>query len=162
MLKKLVILVIVIGVAAWAITRPLTIDPFDIPDLTADTVNGDSRLPAPVEPRACQHNGEDLPAETLVYLLGSRYSGAGPARRLETVRRALQAAAADDGGWVLDGTKLFVPYASVADRILVVARTAGARGDAERAQTFYEREGYAEDGMRYRKALGPSSSGPVS
>jgi mono/diheme cytochrome c family protein len=40
-LKKLVILAIVIGVAAWAITRPLTIDPFDIPDLTADIVNGE-------------------------------------------------------------------------------------------------------------------------
>lgn len=44
---------------------------------------------------------------------------------------ALRAAAGDGGGWVLDGTKLFVPYASVADRILVVARTAGAPGDTE-------------------------------
>ena len=31
------------------------------------------------------------------------------------------------------------------------------RGDAERAQTFYDREGYVEDGLRYRKPLGPAS-----
>ncbi|MBW1684396.1 MAG: acyl-CoA/acyl-ACP dehydrogenase [Deltaproteobacteria bacterium] len=34
-----------------------------------------------------------------------------------------------DGGYVITGTKLFVPYAKVADQILVVARTEGAPGD---------------------------------
>jgi alkylation response protein AidB-like acyl-CoA dehydrogenase len=34
-----------------------------------------------------------------------------------------------DGGYVIRGTKLFVPYATVADEILVVARTAGKAGD---------------------------------
>jgi len=34
-----------------------------------------------------------------------------------------------DGGFVIDGTKLFVPYATVADEILVLARTAGQVGD---------------------------------
>ncbi len=36
----------------------------------------------------------------------------------------------DGGQWVLRGTKLFVPYAAVADRILVVARSSGVPGDA--------------------------------
>jgi len=34
-----------------------------------------------------------------------------------------------DGGFVIDGTKLFVPYASVADEMLVLARTEGQAGD---------------------------------
>jgi 3-oxocholest-4-en-26-oyl-CoA dehydrogenase beta subunit len=34
-----------------------------------------------------------------------------------------------DGGYVIRGTKLFVPYATIADEILVVARTAGKAGD---------------------------------
>ncbi len=34
-----------------------------------------------------------------------------------------------DGGFVIRGTKLFVPYATVADEILVVVRTAGKAGD---------------------------------
>ncbi len=44
---------------------------------------------------------------------------------------AVKAVAGDGGGYVLDGTKIFVPYATVADRILVVARTSGRPGDAE-------------------------------
>ena len=34
-----------------------------------------------------------------------------------------------DGGYVIQGTKLFVPYATVAGELLVVARTAGQPGD---------------------------------
>jgi 3-oxocholest-4-en-26-oyl-CoA dehydrogenase beta subunit len=34
-----------------------------------------------------------------------------------------------DGGYVIRGTKLFVPYATIADELLVVARTAGKAGD---------------------------------
>jgi alkylation response protein AidB-like acyl-CoA dehydrogenase len=34
-----------------------------------------------------------------------------------------------DGGYVITGTKLFVPYANVADQMLVVTRTGGAAGD---------------------------------
>lgn len=41
--------------------------------LTTDSVIRDSGLPDPVSPGARQHAVEDLPFETLVYLLGSRY-----------------------------------------------------------------------------------------
>ena len=41
--------------------------------LTANGVVRDSGLPDPAHPFAHQSNVEDLPAETLVYLLGSRY-----------------------------------------------------------------------------------------
>ena len=41
--------------------------------LAADGVVRDSGLPDPVFASAVQHSVEDLPAETLVYLLGSRY-----------------------------------------------------------------------------------------
>jgi transglutaminase-like putative cysteine protease len=41
--------------------------------LSADGVVRDSGLPDPVVTDAVQHNVQDLPAETLVYLLGSRY-----------------------------------------------------------------------------------------
>src|ERR1700761_3945158 len=41
--------------------------------LSADGVVRDSGLPDPAFPLATQHAVEDLPAETLVYLLGSRY-----------------------------------------------------------------------------------------
>jgi transglutaminase-like putative cysteine protease len=39
----------------------------------ADTVVADNGLPDAVDPLAVQHQVEDLPAETLVYLQGSRY-----------------------------------------------------------------------------------------
>ena len=41
--------------------------------LAADGVVRDSGQPDPVFASACQHTVEDLPADTLVYLLGSRY-----------------------------------------------------------------------------------------
>jgi transglutaminase-like putative cysteine protease len=41
--------------------------------LAADGMIRDSGLPDPIVPQAFQHAVEDLPAETLVYLLGSRY-----------------------------------------------------------------------------------------
>ena len=41
--------------------------------ISADTVINDDGLPDPQEPAARQHPVEALPAETLVYLLGSRY-----------------------------------------------------------------------------------------
>src|ERR1700744_4559503 len=41
--------------------------------LAADGVGRNSGLPDPVVTSAVQHAVEDLPAETLVYLLGSRY-----------------------------------------------------------------------------------------
>ena len=41
--------------------------------LTADAVVNDSGLPDKIEPFAEQHPPEDLPAETLLFLLGSRY-----------------------------------------------------------------------------------------
>ena len=44
--------------------------------------------------------------------------------------RFVSVAARPEGdGYVITGTKLFVPYATVADQILVVARTQGAPGD---------------------------------
>jgi len=44
--------------------------------------------------------------------------------------RFVSAAARPEGaGYAISGTKLFVPYANVADQILVVARTQGAPGD---------------------------------
>jgi transglutaminase-like putative cysteine protease len=41
--------------------------------ISTDTVIDDSGLPDPVVPAAPQHAVEELPGETLVYLLGSRY-----------------------------------------------------------------------------------------
>ncbi len=41
--------------------------------ITTDALINDSGLPDPVEPAASQYAVEDLPAETLVFLLGSRY-----------------------------------------------------------------------------------------
>jgi transglutaminase-like putative cysteine protease len=41
--------------------------------IRTDGLVNDSGLPEPVDPNAWQHAVEDLPAETLVYLLGSRY-----------------------------------------------------------------------------------------
>ena len=41
--------------------------------LAADGIVSDSGLPDIVVPTAIQHAVEDLPAETLVFLLGSRY-----------------------------------------------------------------------------------------
>jgi len=41
-----------------------------------------------------------------------------------------------DGGYVISGTKLFVPYASVADYLLVVARTEGVSGDEKGITLF--------------------------
>ena len=45
-------------------------------------------------------------------------------------------AAARDGGFVLNGTKLFVPDAHIADRLLIVARTS-SRGAPERGLTVF-------------------------
>lgn len=41
--------------------------------LSTDGIFRDSGLPDPTEPEAVQHAVEDLPSDTLVYLLGSRY-----------------------------------------------------------------------------------------
>jgi alkylation response protein AidB-like acyl-CoA dehydrogenase len=41
-----------------------------------------------------------------------------------------------DGRYVIQGTKLFVPYATVADEILVAARTAGEVGDDDGLSVF--------------------------
>jgi hypothetical protein len=41
--------------------------------LSADGLVRDSGLPDAIDPSAWRHAVEDLPAETLVYLLGSRY-----------------------------------------------------------------------------------------
>src|SRR5690606_31729710 len=41
--------------------------------LRTSTLVNDSGLPDPAVPAACQHPVQELPAETLVYLLGSRY-----------------------------------------------------------------------------------------
>ena len=41
--------------------------------ISTDALINDNGLPDPVEPYAMQHAVEDLPTETLVYLLGSRY-----------------------------------------------------------------------------------------
>ncbi len=45
-------------------------------------------------------------------------------------------AASKDGSYIINGTKLFVPYANVADHILVVARTGGNPGDEEGITVF--------------------------
>jgi len=45
-------------------------------------------------------------------------------------------AASKDGSHVISGTKLFVPYANVADQILVVARTGGNPGDDDGITVF--------------------------
>ena len=45
-------------------------------------------------------------------------------------------AASKDDGFILNGKKLFVPYANVADSILVVARTQGDPGDEEGITVF--------------------------
>jgi alkylation response protein AidB-like acyl-CoA dehydrogenase len=45
-------------------------------------------------------------------------------------------AEARDGGFVLSGTKVFVPYATVAEKILVAARTSGNPGDADGITLF--------------------------
>ena len=41
--------------------------------ISTDAVLNDSGLPDPIEPNAWQHQVQDLPNETLVFLLGSRY-----------------------------------------------------------------------------------------
>ena len=41
--------------------------------ISTDAVLNDSGLPDPIEPNAWQHPVQDLPDETLVFLLGSRY-----------------------------------------------------------------------------------------
>jgi transglutaminase-like putative cysteine protease len=41
--------------------------------ISTDAVINDSGLPDPIEPNAWQHQVQDLPNETLVFLLGSRY-----------------------------------------------------------------------------------------
>ncbi|NQT72807.1 MAG: acyl-CoA/acyl-ACP dehydrogenase [Chloroflexi bacterium] len=45
-------------------------------------------------------------------------------------------AISQNGGFILTGTKLFVPYASVADYILIVARTDGLPGDEKGITVF--------------------------
>jgi alkylation response protein AidB-like acyl-CoA dehydrogenase len=45
-------------------------------------------------------------------------------------------ATSKDDSFVINGTKLFVPYASVADYILVVARTEGSPGDEDGVTVF--------------------------
>lgn len=42
----------------------------------------------------------------------------------------------EGGGFIITGTKLFVPYAHIADYLLVVARTGGAVGDEEGITVF--------------------------
>ncbi len=54
--------------------------------LSADGVVRDSGLPDVVAPSASQHPVEDLPAETLIFLLGSRYC---ETQRLSDVARNL-------------------------------------------------------------------------
>jgi alkylation response protein AidB-like acyl-CoA dehydrogenase len=53
------------------------------------------------------------------------------------------AARAADGGYTLNGSKLFVPYAGVADEILVAARTAGRVGDEDGITLFRVDQGAA-------------------
>ncbi len=45
-------------------------------------------------------------------------------------------AESQDGGYVITGTKLFVPYAHIADYMLVVARTEGAPGEDKSLTVF--------------------------
>jgi len=45
-------------------------------------------------------------------------------------------ATSNNDGYVISGTKLFVPYAHVADYLLVVARTAGDPGDEQGISVF--------------------------
>jgi len=45
-------------------------------------------------------------------------------------------ATGSQGGYVINGTKLFVPYAHVADYLMVVARTGGEPGDEEGISVF--------------------------
>jgi len=49
--------------------------------LSADGTVRDSGLPDVIVPSAVQHAVEDLPPDTIVYLLGSRYCETGPAFR---------------------------------------------------------------------------------
>ena len=58
------------GFGNWC-TR-LVAPPGDI-RIATDTIINDSGLPDPTDAWAVQHAVEDLPAETLVFLLGSRY-----------------------------------------------------------------------------------------
>jgi alkylation response protein AidB-like acyl-CoA dehydrogenase len=51
--------------------------------------------------------------------------------------RSVHATATADGdGYVLNGTKMFVEFATAADKVLVVARTAGAQGDTNGLSMF--------------------------
>jgi len=51
--------------------------------------------------------------------------------------RSVHATAAPEGdGYVLNGTKMFVEFATAADKVLVVARTAGAQGDNDGLSMF--------------------------
>jgi alkylation response protein AidB-like acyl-CoA dehydrogenase len=45
-------------------------------------------------------------------------------------------AQARDGGYVITGTKLFVPYANIANYLLIVARTQGKAGDSDGLTVF--------------------------
>jgi len=52
--------------------------------------------------------------------------------------RSVHATATPDGdGYVLSGTKMFVEFATAADKVLVVARTAGAQGDTHGLSMFF-------------------------
>ncbi len=51
--------------------------------------------------------------------------------------RSVHATAAPDGdGYVLNGTKMFVEFATAADKVLVVARTGGEQGDTDGLSMF--------------------------
>ena len=68
-------------------------------------------------------------------------------------------AARRDGGWVIDGTKGVVPGAATADRIIVSARTSGARRDRDGIGLFVVDRG--REGVRrrdYRTADGLRAS----
>ncbi len=58
-----------------------------------------------------------------------------PEAHYDPTQLALRAVSGKDG-YVLDGTKAFVPYATMADLILVAGRTRGAPGDEEGVSLF--------------------------
>ncbi len=64
-------------------------------------------------------------------------------------------AAAKDGNYVINGTKLFVPYANVADQILVATRTAGNPGDEEGITVFMVDAKDSGINITYLKSVAP-------
>jgi hypothetical protein len=103
--------------------------------LSADGVVRDSGLPDVVAPSAYQHRVEELPADTLIFLLGSRYCETAPVRTTDCCGHAQMAS-------------FLIPWDLSAHHAIMRTRSSQPRGHRHGERRRYR---HARVGVRWRR-----------